>query len=584
MCSLNSIRVSPEYILAKKNNSNEFTIIQDAFYIIGNGDFPEDLTILLEAQGKEFSLQWRKLHARVIRCETDAIVNKVSSLSGLKEVKLKVKPISVEISVPLVDAGEGSLEPMDGNDQIYYWIDSKHSIVHGVETIKGDFPIKGAQRLIESLITEPQLSKFRKRIKELPGDKVFWQNLPNESEIIKKDLLRLVYLDETRPGKEQVKELLENLLQTSIPEKKLQWELWLLKNYKDDATSDVKSVILFRSHHAYSDGSGLVHSLFMGWGVNLDTVKYPGQRLRLVGKENKKRSYGKAWKFISYPLQNTRGMLRYVMTLWNHLYLHINPPKEPAWSPLGLTSERKIEDQKIAWLNVPFDSSVMGKIATKNGVKFNSVLFAIMTGAIRKGFQQHLSDQNIHLSDKGKEQLHAYLPVNLRSAKDFTTRGEVIGNRLGAMGTPLYLEIKDNVQRMRKLNAYMEDFAGGAGAISIGIFSRIFALYPTMFKKPDLMKKFSDMYSSVFTTMPGPTEELKLNCDGNTYVLEEMNYFLPRQLVHNIPIVFSSFSYAGRVQMGVSLTGQIYAGNKELTSEEILKFAEEIYADLKKGI
>ena len=173
-------------------------------------------------------------------------------------------------------------------------------------------------------------------------------------------------------------------------------------------------------------------------------------------------------------------------------------------------------------------------VARVTGSTVNDVLLSAMTGALGR-YLKHRGE-----AVKGLD-LHAAVPVNLRSAAEMTR----LGNRFGLVFPSLPVGIADPLDRLFEIKRRMDALkAGPEAAVSFAILG---ALGLT---SDGLQRAFIELMgaktSLVMTNVPGPRRRLYLA--GSP--LRGMMFWVPQS--GRVGLGISILSYAGEVRLGLA--------------------------------
>ncbi len=188
--------------------------------------------------------------------------------------------------------------------------------------------------------------------------------------------------------------------------------------------------------------------------------------------------------------------------------------------------------KRVSW-SPPVPLADVKAIGRVTGSTVNDVLLAAMTGALRR-----------YLEQRGEEvaglDLHAAVPVNLRSRQDL----ERLGNRFGLVFLSLPVGITDPLDRLFELRRRMNALKGSSeAAVTFGILGAL------GLASSRLQKAFVDFMGAkntlVMTNVPGPRRTVYLAGAA----LRGVMFWVPQS--GHVGLGVSILSYAGEVRLGL---------------------------------
>lgn len=188
--------------------------------------------------------------------------------------------------------------------------------------------------------------------------------------------------------------------------------------------------------------------------------------------------------------------------------------------------------KRVAW-SEPLSVEETKSAAHALNAKINDVLVAAMTGALR-------SYLLLRGSDSGGADIHAIIPVDMRSAERALDLGNVFG--LVFLGMPV--GIVDPIDRLKAVKTRMDSLKQSNEALLYYGLLNIFGMTPRQIEE-SVVDFFGAKATAVFTNVVGPREHLYL---GGKPVQDVM-FWVPQS--GRLGMGISIYSYNGRIRLGV---------------------------------
>jgi len=382
-------------------------------------------------------------------------------------------------------------------------------------------------------------------------------------------------------GKEELEELVSNLVSTPLDPTKPLWDWRLVEDYQGG------SALIWRVHHSYADGTGMLHlllamtdkvpgvpvpapppaarqdadddpgdtrfgSLFQpvsdtfGAAVNagrgllaggVDAIRHPAETLAAA-----RQGFGLA---SGYARQG-RGFASEAGKL-------LLAPDDPPTRFRGQLGAAK----RVAWVEpLPLDDvKIIGQV---HDCTVNDVLLTCVAGALHS----YLVAQG----DPVDSQLviHAAVPVNLRPV----TQAHQLGNKFGTVLLTLPIGIKDPLERLVAVHQHMEEIKASYQAIMTFGLMEVMGLGPPI-AQALAMNRFSHKATAVMTNVPGPPQPLYFaGCQ-----CAEIMFWVPQS--GSVGMGVSIFSYNNRVHFGL-ITDQNRVQDPEMIIRQFSKEFEKL--------
>ncbi|MGA9520385.1 MAG: WS/DGAT domain-containing protein [Myxococcaceae bacterium] len=188
--------------------------------------------------------------------------------------------------------------------------------------------------------------------------------------------------------------------------------------------------------------------------------------------------------------------------------------------------------RRVAW-SEPIALDAVKDLARREHATVNDVLVAALAGAIRQYLEDH--------DEAPARPLRAIVPFDLRSKP----ADNALGNRFGLLFLSLPVDCPEPRERLRAVQRRMERLKRGPEAV---IWFRLMELAGRL--SPHIsalgIRFFARKATVVLTNVAGPQE--KLSVGGAP--IRDIEFWVPH--VGGLGIVFSIFSYAGAVRVGIT--------------------------------
>lgn len=572
---LNSI--SPRQVYTTIEKDTQVTILPETFYIFGSG-FNSNLKIckIKTAQGN-FEVEGIYVRENLVACVLDFPITFSDRANGPEQLEIQLENAPASLSVKVLPAVDGTHRSMTSDDYAMYMFGPRSNIINGVLSFKGAFPKAEAQNILYNIITDEKLKNFRSRPVIAPGEQAFWYDLGEKYQESHLEQFRELSFDPKLDGKSQLTSTLSKLIRIPLSLSRPMWEMWLIDSYKEG--DETKSIIVFRSHHLNADGIGLVMALFKSAGIDIDQVDFPGKNLR---KQKKKKADPFIIQALKHPIGMSLHILSYALLAFHELYRALANPVEPTWSPLKLKGH--IEDVDISWLDTPFKLKEFKKTAKDVGISFNDLVLSLISGSLRKIMINHHGTKiSKDYLDKALGQIHASISVSIRSPKDLTSEGDIVGNKAAMATLPMFVQNDDTVNRSRLISDYSQRYYYGAGLVVMNLVNSILTNAPRFMLEAgnplqggesDLIQKMVKTTSAVLSSVPGPVSEISFG-KSEKYPVESLRFFVDPDFGISVPLLITAFSYNDELSIATTVAKEI-----GVDAKTVLRYMKETYVEL----
>lgn len=349
-------------------------------------------------------------------------------------------------------------------------------------------------------------------------------------------------------GKEELEELVSNLVSMPMDPTKPMWDFHLVEDYQGG------SALIIRIQHCYGDGMAMIHLLLsmtnMAPGVPTNTTRLSGSASHHDGEEARSDIFRQLFEPVSEAVHQAvkagRGLLEDSVDIVRHPGETIGYARQG----LGLISEAAkltlMPDdpdtrfrgkpgvaKRVAWAE-PLSLKEVKTIGNVLDCSINDVLLSCVTGALRG----YLLEKGDSIAD-GLE-IRAAVPVNLRSLE----KAKNLGNFFGLVLLTLPIGVADPVERVYTVKQRMTDLKGSYQAILTLALLGALGLGPKVIQA-SAMKVLSKKATAVMSNVPGPQQPLYM---GGAKISELM-FWVPQ--AGSVGMGVSIFSYNGRVHFGL---------------------------------
>lgn len=143
-----------------------------------------------------------------------------------------------------------------------------------------------------------------------------------------------------------------------------------------------------------------------------------------------------------------------------------------------------------------------------SGSTINDVVLSVCSGALRKYL--------IHHKELPKESLKAFVPVNVRPAKDELSKSKLLGNNISTMAPSLYTDVEDPVERLIAIHQETKDQKAAKKGLSARLMTDVTRHVPasTQLLAARLFmtsEAASRMTNVCISNVPGPAQEVFMN-------------------------------------------------------------------------
>jgi WS/DGAT/MGAT family acyltransferase len=349
-------------------------------------------------------------------------------------------------------------------------------------------------------------------------------------------------------GKEELEELVSNLISTPMDPSKPLWDFHLVEDYQGG------SALIVRIQHCYGDGMAMIQVLLsltnMAPGIPTDSTGPAA----LISRHNGEEARGDIFRQLFEPVSEavtqaikagrnllgdgvdivrhpseTLGYARQGLGLLSEAAKFTVMPDDPVTRFRGKLSVAK----RVAWAE-PLSLKEVKTIGKALGCSINDVLLSCVTGALRG----YLLEKGDTVRD-GLE-VRAAVPVNLRSLE----KAKNLGNFFGLVLLSLPIGVADPVQRVYTVKQRMMELKGSYQAVlTLGLLGTL-GVGPKLIQA-SAMKALTKKATAVMSNVPGPDKPLYM---GGAK-LSELMFWVPQS--GSVGMGVSIFSYNGRVHFGL---------------------------------
>jgi diacylglycerol O-acyltransferase / wax synthase len=344
-----------------------------------------------------------------------------------------------------------------------------------------------------------------------------------------------------RPGgRDKLRQLAARVFSQQLDRTKPLWEMWFAEGLEDD-----RWAVISKAHHALIDGMSGVDLL----GLLFDLTPEPREvdppesawhprpapsRAELVaeaGLDAATRPLRLAARALGAVRSPRRTVAEVAEGAKGIRDLLVGPMLSPAPSvPLNqsIGPHRRVE-----WTTFALEDFKAVKNAL--GGTVNDVVLAVVAGALREWLQDHGT------RTEGLE-LRAMVPVSVRGEGEKNQ----FGNRVAAMRAPLPVYAADPVERLRLVNAAMQDLKASKQAVGAETLANLQEFAPpTLLALGSRINFSTRLFNTVVTNVPGPQLPI---------------YMLGREMTEMVPlgflaaghtVFFAIMSYNGRLAIGL---------------------------------
>ncbi len=367
-------------------------------------------------------------------------------------------------------------------------------------------------------------------------------------------------------GKEELEELVSDLMSTPLDFSKPLWQYHLVENYNGGCA------LIIRIHHCYADGIALMQVLLAMADTDLKETRSPAGDNR--GDEEEAgvidRLLEPAGELVRSTFKFGRGLLGEGFDLVRHPthaidYARIGMGVAAEVAKIGLMSDDpptrftgKLGARKrAAWVEpLPLDEvKAVGKAL---GCSINDVLLSCVCGALRA-----------YLVEAGDPveglEIRMVVPVNLRPLDQEIKE---LGNQFGLVVVALPVGIENPLERLYRVRDCMQELKDSYQA---HVF---FGLLSALGKGPDVMQQtaldlLSKKGTAVMTNVPGPQQALYIAGAK----LAEIMFWVPQS--GNMGMGVSILSYNNYVHFGL-VTDEKLVSDPQTIAEDFGKEFEKL--------
>jgi WS/DGAT/MGAT family acyltransferase len=360
-------------------------------------------------------------------------------------------------------------------------------------------------------------------------------------------------------GKEELEELVSNLVTMPMDPTKPLWDIHVVDNYQGG------SAVIWRIHHCYGDGIALIHAALSMTdkppGGPVATTPHPARKSASQQDEAAGDIFRQLFEPVSEAIRQAVKAGRDLVEEGVDIALHpaetvdqarqgIGTVLSYARQGLGFVSEASrllflTDDpstcfkgklgvaKRVAWSDpLPVDDvKILGKAL---GATINDVLLSCVTGALRT-----------YLLEQGEPvdstlEIRAAVPVNLRPQG----QADKLGNFFGMVLLPLPIGIENPLERLAAVHQRMDALRASYQAIvTIGVMEML-GLGPPL-AQASAMRLLSKKATAVMTNVPGSPEPLYLA----GHQITEWMFWVPQS--GSVGMGVSIITYAGHVYFGL---------------------------------
>jgi len=384
-------------------------------------------------------------------------------------------------------------------------------------------------------------------------------------------------------GKEELEELISNLMSTPLDPTKPLWEFQLVEDYQGG------SAVIMRTHHCYADGVALIHLVLSmtdtAPGVPVDTTHSPSRK---AIHEDEEETLGDIFRQLFQPIgaasSNAVKAGRGLLAEGVDRLLHPSKTVDDARQGLGLASRyarqglgfaaeaaqllQLADDpptrfrgklgmaKRVAWAE-PLPLHEVKAIGLALGGTINDVLLAAVAGALRAYLVKRGDPVDRQL------EIRAAVPVNLRPLE----QAKNLGNRFGLVLLTLPIGIENPLERLREVHKRMRELRDSYQAIITLGLMEIMGLGPNL-AQALAMKMLGRKATAVMTNVAGPQQPLYFA--GSQ--LAELMFWVPQS--GSVGMGVSLFSYNDRVHFGLMTDQKLVSDPATIISQFSKEFEQ----------
>lgn len=355
-------------------------------------------------------------------------------------------------------------------------------------------------------------------------------------------------------GKEELEELVSDLISTPMDPSKPLWDFHLVEDYQGG------SALIVRIQHCYGDGMAMIQVLLSLTATAPDMSNDPTQSMASIPRHDGEEVHGDIFHQLFEPVSEavsqavkagrnlledsvdivrhpgeTIGYARQGLGLLSEAAKFTLMPDDPVTRFRGKLSVAK----RVAWAE-PLSLKEVKTIGKALGCSINDVLLSCVTGALRT----YLLEKGDSVRD-GLE-IRAAVPVNLRSLE----KAKNLGNFFGLVLLSLPIGVADPIQRVHTVKQRMMELKDSYQAVlTLGLLGTL-GVGPKLVQA-SAMKVLSKKATTVMSNVPGPQQPLYM---GGAKISELM-FWVPQS--GSVGMGVSIFSYNGRVHFGLRTDARV---------------------------
>ena len=351
-------------------------------------------------------------------------------------------------------------------------------------------------------------------------------------------------------GKEELQNLVAELLASPFDHARPLWQFHLIDNYRNGKTRS--SAMILRIHHAIGDGIALI-------GVVLSLTDPDGATQvgevddSANGAVEEDEDHGGLWRMLFEPktgaviagIRYSGSLLEKSLSLLTNPGQALDTIRDGAGIAVEIAKLAMMPDdaktrfkgipgiaKRVAW-SEPILLPEVKAVGKTLGCSINDVLLSAVSGAL----SAYLTEKGEALGEAG---IRALVPVNLRSPGD---EGK-LGNHFGMVTLELPAGTKNPLARLHETRSRMEELKHSYQATAALTVLEVVGLLPQIVQE-HVLDLLASKASVVMTNVPGPRETRFM---AGSRIIQQM-FWVPQ--TGNIGMGVSILSYDGKVQFGL---------------------------------
>lgn len=323
------------------------------------------------------------------------------------------------------------------------------------------------------------------------------------------------------------------------------WEMHVYNNYEGNRT-----VCLLRVHHCLGDGIGLMRVALTCMSPDTDPANAGFAESKSASSDQSSAAAppSAAQQHQQQPQPQPQPVQpqpkQQKPSLWSTLCMGVaatakllllpSDPVTPLRSDVPMTPDDPVNAK---WLEAPLALSSVKRVAKSHAATVNDVLFALVSGALRK----HLLRQGW----QGKDKMQAVLWVSLIGTDIHETSKPFGGNQLGAAYLSLPVETSSAEQRLIQVQEQTGPLRRSPEPVLAALFMRLFGVLPAWLSRI-IVYAIAFKVTISMSNVPGPQQPLVFAGGPMEYLI----FFVPPS--RTISTFITILSYNGRVYIGMA--------------------------------